>query len=211
MLMIAFIGVRISWLIIARKELFARFASTACSRAATSSPCDACSAATASSIARAELAQFAAARHRSRYALRGRRPTPGARSRRSAAPRAGTAPRRRAQAITKQRSRPAHEEQDVAAQRGVQVGAIRSQRDPERDAGAGALAAKLERLGDVEPLDAVESGKAAHAVAPCSSTVAHSPACLPTYFFDVRPTGTARCPGRRGPSGRCSAAARSVR
>ena len=37
MLMIAFIGVRISWLITARKELLARFAASAASRAATSS------------------------------------------------------------------------------------------------------------------------------------------------------------------------------
>ena len=60
--------------------------------------------------------------------------------------------------------RPRQQEADVAAERGVQGGAIGRQSDPERDAGARMLSAKLQRLGNVQALDAVEASKAANAL-----------------------------------------------
>ncbi len=135
MLMIAFIGVRISWLIIARNDPFARFASTACSRAATRSRCDACCAATASSIARPSSRSSprpstetgagleVAGRH---LACRGEDRADLAQEQRLADEPGNQETEERAD----------REKGEVAEERGVHGGAIGGQSDPERDAGA---------------------------------------------------------------------------
>ncbi len=58
---------------------------------------------------------------------------------------------------------PRPKKHDVAEEHGVQVGAVGSQGDPERDPRARKLSAKLQRLCDVQTLDAVEAGQAPHA------------------------------------------------
>ena len=55
--------------------------------------------------------------------------------------------------------RPHREENEVAQERRVHGGAIRGQRDAERDATAGWLPAKVQRLRNVQALDAVEAGR----------------------------------------------------
>ena len=149
MFRMAFIGVRISWLIIARNEPFARLASTACSRAATSSRCDACSAATASSMARPSSRNSPAAFGEARSAPRGCRPRPASRR------------EDRTQVAEEERfaDEPCRQEADergegekheVAPERGIHRGAIWRERDAERDTAAGRLAAVLQRFRDIQ-------------------------------------------------------------
>ena len=102
------------------------------------------------------------------------------------------------------------EKAEVAAERGVHRGAIGSQGDPERDAGARRLPAKLQRLGHVQTLDAVEAGKAPGARAVRRAPWRTLPPASPRTCR-APPIGTGRCPGRRERSGPCSGAGRSVR